>query len=337
MPSIRKRTNGLYEARIYFKGKRFSVYERNLKTLKTKITRKIKELKIKYKNEQSLVNNTKEKTTLHEFYEKWLEQDKKPFIREKTLKIIKGVFNVHILPKLGEMKIKDITKDILQKFLNAMPKTRTKELCTLYLKNCIVQAYKEEYINKNPFDLVKIDKRTKKQNHGFSADEQEKILNYLKNNKPNLHKIIMGYLCTGCRRSELLTLKKENIQNNYMLIDGTKTMNSKRFLKITNELNIFLLNHIDLYNKQSAHYIAKLFKQTLHDLKIEGSIHSLRHTFATNHFYLGTPAKDVQIWLGHSTIQLTLDIYTNIDPRIDATTEKLKIKKIYNNLYYYSD
>ena len=49
-----------------------------------------------------------------------------------------------------------------------------------------------------------------------------------------------------------------------------------------------------------------------------------------NHFTLGTPQKYVQQLLGHSTISMTLDTYTDID----KTASKSKIGALYNNFYY---
>jgi len=38
----------------------------------------------------------------------------------------------------------------------------------------------------------------------------------------------------------------------------------------------------------------------------------------------------VQYWMGHSTIKLTLDIYTDID----KTATKEKIRNLYENFYF---
>lgn len=40
--------------------------------------------------------------------------------------------------------------------------------------------------------------------------------------------------------------------------------------------------------------------------------HALRHTFATRCFEAGIDAKVVQEYLGHSTISITLDLYTHV-------------------------
>ena len=62
-------------------------------------------------------------------------------------------------------------------------------------------------------------------------------------------------------------------------------------------------------------------------------LYRLRHTFATNHFTIGTNTKQVQEWLGHYSSSLTLDIYTDID----KTASKEKITKLYKNFYFRID
>ena len=42
------------------------------------------------------------------------------------------------------------------------------------------------------------------------------------------------------------------------------------------------------------------------------NFHALRHTFATRCFEAGIPPKTVQSYLGHTNIQMTMDIYTEV-------------------------
>lgn len=43
------------------------------------------------------------------------------------------------------------------------------------------------------------------------------------------------------------------------------------------------------------------------------SFHDLRHSCATLLFAQGVPMKEIQAWLGHSTIGTTANIYTHLD------------------------
>lgn len=45
------------------------------------------------------------------------------------------------------------------------------------------------------------------------------------------------------------------------------------------------------------------------------SAHCLRHTFATRAFEAGVQPKTVQKYLGHATLQMTMDLYTSVMPR----------------------
>lgn len=42
------------------------------------------------------------------------------------------------------------------------------------------------------------------------------------------------------------------------------------------------------------------------------SSHTFRHTFATRCFESGIEPKTVQQWLGHATLQMTMDLYTHV-------------------------
>ena len=336
MASIRERKDGRFEGRISFKGKYFSVYEHDLEKLKKKITKKLKELEKEYKHQKTLAQTKKDWVTLEGYYKEWLENDKRPFVSQATLTSIINSFK-HILKSLGKVKLKELDNNKIQRFLNALPNNRRKELIITYFKACITKAFKERLIPFNPFDTVITGKKVKADKKAFNAEQQKRILQYLKDNEPDWYNIILCYLCLGCRRSELFAIKIENIKNGLVLIQGTKTQNATRYVNITPEFEKVLISTINTLPDVDNDWITKKFKKVLNALKIEGSLHSLRHTFITNHYYLGTPAKQVQAWVGHASIQMTMDIYTNIDPLINAKEEKNEILGLYNNYYYYSE
>ncbi len=52
--------------------------------------------------------------------------------------------------------------------------------------------------------------------------------------------------------------------------------------------------------------------------------HLFRHTYATNLYYAGIDIKTAQYLLGHSSIQMTMDVYTHLDNnRISEAGNKL--------------
>ena len=60
-------------------------------------------------------------------------------------------------------------------------------------------------------------------------------------------------------------------------------------------------------------------------VKIDFSPHNFRHTYATNLFYAGVSPKVAQYLLGHSSIQVTLDIYTHLEKEKICESERDKI------------
>ncbi len=48
------------------------------------------------------------------------------------------------------------------------------------------------------------------------------------------------------------------------------------------------------------------------------SVHGLRHSWATFALQAGVYPKIVQERLGHSTISITLDVYSHVNPAMDA-------------------
>lgn len=60
------------------------------------------------------------------------------------------------------------------------------------------------------------------------------------------------------------------------------------------------------------------------------TLHCLRHTFATLSLESGIPAKTIQEILGHSTISMTLDLYSHVTEKMKFDASE-KINKIYEN------
>ena len=59
--------------------------------------------------------------------------------------------------------------------------------------------------------------------------------------------------------------------------------------------------------------------------------HTLRHTFATRCFEAGIDAKTVQNYLGHSSVAITLDLYTHVTEN-KAKEEMEKLNSLYTRL-----
>lgn len=173
---------------------------------------------------------------------------------------------------------------------------------------------------------------------------------------------LMSY--TGLRQGEALALKWSDIdfENKKITVDKTaarikekqtlqtpKTKNSKRVISIDPTTLSILKNwkkdQIKIYFKNGKHFegddnfiftnqrgdwvhihnFIPYFKRFVTDHKLKTiTPHGLRHTHASLLFSAGVEPKNISDRLGHSTVQITLDLYTHIteEQRTD-TVEKL--------------
>lgn len=331
MTSIRFRNDGRFELRFYIEGKQYSVYSKDRSKLLKKRDEKIKDIR-REKRQQKNKTSNKHVYTLSEWFKFWYDNYKKPFITLQTCKEIEGLFKNHINKHFGKFFLDEITIEELQKYLNRLPKTRTKELIVTYFNACLQKAEDFEHIKKNPFKLVVRDKKIKNVRKAFTIEEQETLLKHIKKANMEHYKLFMFYLATGVRRTEALTITSDDFSGQILHIKGTKTDNADRHIKITQALKNLVFKPGKLFDYNGS-YVTHVFKEYLNELKLDGTLHCLRHSYATNQYYIGTPAKQVQMNMGHAEIGITMDIYTNIVAYEDKSKIVEKIKKLYNKYY----
>lgn len=167
----------------------------------------------------------------------------------------------------------------------------------------------------------------------FSQQDIKAMLNVCENIK---HKAILAtiYSC-GLRLSELTNLMIKDIDSTQMTVTIRQGKgNRDRVVVLSEKLLLLLRDYFVEYKpkeylfegqsggKYSERSVQQVLKQTLAKAKInkEGSVHTLRHSYATHLIEQGTDIRFVQELLGHKNIKTTL-IYTHLT---DATKRKIK-------------
>ena len=323
MPGIKKRQDGRYEIRKMFNGQRVSYYTNTIEEAK-KIYRKLKSNKLPVSKEIS----PKKLTTL-EWINQWMDTYKKNFITKKSFRDIYNSLTKFI-KKFGSVYIENLNTTSIQTFLNETENNRTKDKMQIYINAFLQKAEDLSIIKKNPFRAIQKTKKKKYKNYCYTYNEQCLILNAIKDT--NIEHEILTYLLTGARPSELPSEKNFDFINNIITIEGTKNENAKhREIQMSTEFSRYMQKYLSKNKMLKYEDVQKQFKNLCEQINIQKPLlYRLRHTFASNHFKLGTPAKQVAEWMGHSSISLTLDTYTDID----KTITKDKIKMLYNNYYY---
>jgi len=323
MPGIRKRKNGLYEIRKMENGTSKSIYTRSLQEA-LKIKNKFIKNKIKIEDNKKESNNY----TLKEWILLWEEKYKKPFITKKSFNDLHGSLK-QVINKLGDMKLKDLKTSQIQELLNSLKKNRTKERTELYFNALLEKACNLDYIKKNPFKAVEKIKKGKYRDSAYTFDEQKLILSITKGTEIECEVLI--YLVTGARPAEFPKINDIDFKNKVIHLYGTKNENSEhREVDLSDSFINYLQEHLKNHTLKSYPYIQRKFKKLLTGHVDKIRLYKLRHSFASNHHTLKTQIKQVSQWMGHSSIKITLDTYTDID----KTATKKKIQNLYNNYYY---
>ena len=301
------------------------VYGKTQKECADKLKEQIQEL-------TDIKNKTKDSKhfLLKDMFMSWYKQEKEPFITDGTKKDILLVFKS--IEKLHEVSIKKITKQMLNDFFLKVPDNRTKEKERLYINACLEYYYKEGIIKINPCANVKV-KKSYNRKPAFTYEQQQNIIQNLKHR--DLEPIILLYLVTGLRKNELNFAGIENdidFDNRLLKAVNLKGRNLvKRYktIKLTKQTINLIMTNIDIFHKYTAESAYREFAELLNKLNIKGSIVNLRHTFATNSFYLEKQDLIISREMGHSRTQITKDVYTDIDYHLS----KQKILDLYGNLY----
>jgi len=179
-----------------------------------------------------------------------------------------------------------------------------------HTKAILGKAVKWGYLEKRPeIELYRIGRRHPQI---LSSDEIQLLLLHSSKCQPEMHRIILFALWTGCRRSEIHGLRWEKIKKNSCTVLGKG--NKERTIPLLPQGvealgprkdigPVFWQPHIDEYSKA--------YKRLCCDCEIDSHFHILRHTAATQMLLSGISLESVQKLLGHTDISTT-QIYAQV-------------------------
>ena len=139
-------------------------------------------------------------------------------------------------------------------------------------------------------------------------------------------KITIGNSLIEGEKRELINRKKLKTKSSYRTIESIPEV-EKFLLNLKERQNYFKDMFKGSYNKKyldnicvkengeliKLDYITKKFKEITKKLGYENiHFHCLRHSFSTNMYNGGMDMKELQAWLGHSSISTTMDTYSHL-------------------------
>ena len=304
--------------------------------------------------------------TVDAWFEFWIVNIKDKTVRYNTARNYRERYKQNIKKHIGKMLIADVKPMHCQKILNDMEadyagSTIYQTLIALY--NMFDSAVENAIILKNPVTKsVKLPKPVEKKTKVLTIDEQEKFMEEAEgsSNYPQYFFILQ----TGVRTGEMVGLKWEDIdfEKNVISIRRSmeyrysvgewrigppKTKHGYREIPITKANRDMLL---ELKERADAgRYVQDEFKEfvfinrkgmptknSTYDVHINKltkkaqiqnfSMHTLRHTFATRCIEAGMRPKTLQQILGHSSINITMNLYVHVTDE-EKTKEMQKFEE----------
>ena len=228
------------------------------------------------------------------------------------------------------------------------------------LNGCFQQALKNGLIERNPVKLAELPRqKERKERQAMTKEQQALFMEYAK--ESYLYNFFAVMLRTGMRSGELKGLKytdidkKENVihvQRTLKYIEGLgyledtpKTRTSTRDIPLTEDILTLLENQkgywgfkverLDRYlfcNEEgkplSRERVQAEIDRTIKRIRAAGhdfpriTSHVFRHTFATRAIEAGMQPQVLKTILGHSSLAMTMDLYSHVLP--DTKAEEMQ-------------
>lgn len=358
--NIYKRKDGRWEGR-YIKG-----YDANGKSIPGYVYGKTyKEAKEKLTfakvNAKEKIKRISSDMTVSDWFDKWLDSQKR--IKRSSYTTYSSNINKHIKKKLGKIKLKMLTDEHIQNFIDELSeKLSAKSVSSVFsiLRLGLSDAY-EKNLSVELCKKIKLPKVKRKEVKVFTKVEQKAIEQYIEQSVcPNDIGILICFY-TGIRIGELCALdlnRDIDLKRGVISIQHTlyrvksENGNKKTELRIStpkSESSIrdiplpkFLIAKLSAIENGSGFLIqkngkfiepnvyARRYKKILEELDIPyRKFHATRHTFATRALEIGMDIKTLSEILGHSSPTVTLNLYSHSLPE-HKKKEMDRLGKLYN-------
>jgi len=153
--------------------------------------------------------------TVREFYERWIEKKKPPFIRLSLQRAYEQTFKKNTLPFMAQMELNSITVETLENFRFHLVHERKLSLKTA--RNIIDGSLRAmirdcgQRIDRNPFNDLPPNwwpRLPQREPDPYTEVERDAILNYYRANRPwSAYAFVCFRFYTGTRPSEVVALK----------------------------------------------------------------------------------------------------------------------------------
>lgn len=301
--TISKRADGRYIGIPTINGKKYYIYGKTQKEC-------YNNLKLFYKEPRTSLNN---EISLYTWLDKWYKEYKEPHLKEKSLYQIRNILKTHIKKNIENYKLKDLKVIDIEKAINKVETSRMQEYTYQEWCDILRTAYQNNLLKEDYSKFLVKRKHTRIEGVALTNEQRTKLIEISKTTPHGY--IFEFYLYSGARRTELLTLKWEDIKEETIFIRGTKTIKSERYIPKFKALENILNNH-----KNNSEYVFNFSDSTLkREVELinklccfKWTIKDLRTTFATMCAEKGIAESVIAKWMGHTKTLTTKQYYIKV-------------------------
>ena len=269
--------------------------------------------------------------------ESWVHHCKPSTIRSRDRNL-----EARLLPEFGSLRLNRITPHGVHRWFDSYSRTAPGNAnhCLQILRHVFNHAVVCGYIASNPARSVRPNPR-KKITRFLSREELDRLHQVL-DRRANAKRItpsqrhqidiVRLLLLTGCRKNEILRLRREEVVGNQLRLRDSKTGPRTVFLNV--EARSILERRLKgsqeylfaspkdvrrpVWHGLSQWYLVRK-EAGLDDVRL----HDLRHTYASHAVMQGTPLPVVAKLLGHSQTTMTLRYAHTGDRETEAAAERI--------------
>ncbi len=183
---------------------------------------------------------TKDELTLNQWMNFWLNEYKKNKVKPRSFQRYYGLYKNYIEQSyVASLKLNIIKSPELQIFFNSVKATpNTLKYIYTLLKSCMEDAYKQDYVVKNPCLAVVLPKipKTHKQKY-LNSTEYKAAIKYLVENIKKGHNLLLLFdLLTGLREGEILGLEWSDVDLEEKSVYVNKTYSRQAIYNESNKV-----------------------------------------------------------------------------------------------------
>ena len=293
-----------------------------------------------------------EKTTVNEWVPTW--QAGRVHLRPSTRISAESLLRNHVLPYFGSRRLGSVTQIDVQSFVVHLEEkglsASTIRQAYLLIAGVFSSALDSGLIPRTPCRSIKLPPKSQTEMRFLSTDEVAEVADAI--DSP-YRALVLTAAYTGCRFGELAGLRAHRLDlagrsltvaeslsdiNGHLGLTPPKTAAARRQIALPKLLTDELARHTEQYPPGSEGFVftapegspmrRRNFRRRAWLPAVAASVgqplrfHDLRHTHAAILIAQGEHPKVIQLRLGHSSIQVTLDTYGHLFEGLDEAAAK---------------